>query len=95
MVGGIIVEVSEVKKSPKILYVNCMNGAEKPETYSLYVEKNKHSMKMQIGDGLSWNKKVAMWTPQRNRLCVGEEYTDNMYAGVDYDIKIPRRKSNV
>lgn len=93
MVGGKVIEVAEVPGRPEILFVDCADmprGRRKPDTCAIYVERNKTSEQIQIGDSLWWQGPYAMWTPQRNRMVETEAERRGLKCGVDYDIKIPR-----
>lgn len=87
MVGGKVIEVSECRSRPDVIFVDC---ADRPhgriETCAILVEKNVDSQKIQIGDSVWWQGQFAMWTPQRNR----QREEKDMKCGIDFDIKIPR-----
>ncbi len=91
MVGGRVVEVSEVKNRPDVLYVDCADfqyRRKRPDTCAIYIEKNRTSELIEIGDSLWWQGRFAMWTPLRN--CVPEDGGEDLRCGIDYDIEIPR-----
>lgn len=93
MVGGIVIEVSEVKGEPDILYVDCADRTTrrgKPDTCAICVQKNATSERIQIGDSLWWQGGWAMWTPKENRLTEERSTRAGHKCGVDYDIRIPR-----
>lgn len=85
MVGGIVIEVAEVRDRPDVLFVDCRETNPKyRDTCAIYVEKNETSMCIEPGDSLWWQGRWAMWTPQANRR------SEEGKCGRDYDIKIPR-----
>ena len=64
MVGGVVIEVAEVKERPDVLYVDCRGrGTERSTTCAIFVEKNETSLKIQIGDKFWWQSGTAYWTP--------------------------------
>lgn len=93
MVGGIVIEVSEVKGRPEVLFIDCRDRTYAKDTCAIYIEKNDISEQIQIGDSLWWQGRWAMWTPAENRgkTCDCREH-DNCSSrfGGDYDIQIPR-----
>lgn len=84
MVGGIVIEVAEVKDRPEVLYVDCRDTTYRKDTCAVYVERNATSEQIQIGDSVWWQCGKVYWTPQRN---IGLE---NAKCGKDYDIPIPK-----
>src|SRR5437870_1386377 len=84
MVGGMVIEVSEIKNQPNVLFVDCWDNK---DTCSILLESNKNSNKIQVGDHIWWKTKVAYWTPQKYRT---REKHKNARSGLDYDIEIPR-----
>lgn len=91
MVGGTVIEVSDVPGRPEVLFIDCadMPGkwAKKPDTCAIMVERNAASEKIQVGDSIWWQGRVAMWTPRDSR---GKYKQDDAKGGVHYDIQIPR-----
>ncbi|TXH55024.1 MAG: hypothetical protein E6Q97_09745 [Desulfurellales bacterium] len=94
MVGGIVIEVCDHPTDRHKLWVNCADRAYRkqkhPDECAIYVEKNETSARIQIGDGLWWQGRDAMWTPQENRGSQEEREKRGLKCGVDYDIRIPR-----
>lgn len=80
MVGGIVIEVCEVKHLKDALYIDC-RSREYNNTCAIYVEKNFISEKIEIGDTIWWQHKYAYWTPQNSK---------RLLCGHDYDIKIQK-----
>lgn len=95
MVGGTVIEVAEVKDRPDILFVDCRERTTgyAGSTCAIYVERNKDSERIEVGDSLWWQGGWAMWTPQANRVknCNHRHHESCNRTGIDYDIKIPRR----
>ena len=87
MIGGTVIEVSESKKRPEIVFVDCREKRSK-STCAIYVEKNANSLAIEVGDSVWWQGRLAMWTPKRN--ATGKKEDDKMICGVDYDIQIRR-----
>ena len=83
MVGGIVIEVSEIKDRPGVLYVDCRDSSYR-QTCAVLVEDNETSRKIEIGDSVWWQSGMVMWTPSPNRLKKGGK------CGVDYDVRIPK-----
>lgn len=93
MVGGTIIEVSEVAGRPEVLFVDCRDRTYSKDTCAIFVERNTESERIEIGDQLWWQGSNAYWTPQANRkpACNHREHDDcGSRSGVDYDIRIPR-----
>lgn len=93
MVGGIVIEVSEVKDQPDVLFIDCRDRTYSKDTCAIFVEKNATSEQVQIGDRIWWQGCEAMWTPDANlgKTCNCREHDDcSSRSGVDYDIRIPR-----
>lgn len=87
MIGGTVIEVSESKKRPEIVFVDCREEQSK-STCAIYVEKNKNSLAIEVGDSVWWQGRLAMWTPKRSTAVATED--EKAICGVDYDIQIPR-----
>lgn len=80
MVGGIVIEVAEVRGRSDVLFVDCRDTRSR-DTCAVYLEKNETSDKIQVGDSIWWQDRVAMWTPSGS---------ERLQGGVDCDIRIPR-----
>lgn len=81
MVGGIVIEASESKLRPELIFVDCRESG---STCGIYVEKNAASLQIEIGDFVWWQGRKAYWTP---RLPGNEERGPNC---IGRDIPIPR-----
>lgn len=81
MIGGIVVEVAEIKDRPDVLYIDCRDNVYIRETCGILVQKNEISNQIQLGDKIWWQGRWAMWTPAN---------THRGKQGVDFDIQIPR-----
>lgn len=71
MVGGTVIEVIEL---PKKIWVNVKDTTYK-DTAAIYIERNKDSERIVVGDSIWWQGKFAMWTPGTREVA---------------DVKIPR-----
>lgn len=63
MVGGIVIEVSESRTRPELVFVDVKERQAKL-TCGVYLEKNSASLQIQIGDSLWWQGRNAFWTSQ-------------------------------
>lgn len=86
VVGDMVIEVSEVKDRPEVLFVDLCDRKGK-DTCAIYVSKSVVSQRIQVGDTVWWQGLKAFWTPQRVRLA--EDATE-FDCGVHFDIEIPR-----
>lgn len=57
MIGGIVIEVANVKDRPNVLYVDCRD---RNDTCAVYVERNAKSDQIQIGDSLWWQGRFVL-----------------------------------
>jgi hypothetical protein len=92
MVGGIVIEVAEVKDQSDVLFIDC-HDRHYCETCAIYVEKNETSLRIEPGDSIWWQGRYAMWTPKANAdkpNCGHRHHVSCQRCGVDYDIRIPR-----
>lgn len=65
MVGGIVIEASESKSRPELIFVDCRGtGCERSSTCGIYVEKNPNSLAIEVGDSVWWHGRTAYWTPR-------------------------------
>lgn len=87
MVGGVVIEVCDDPECSGLLYVNVADRPySKLEECAIYVARNEHSERIEIGDRIWWQGSVAMWTPAEH----AKDGTHGKRCGVDYDIQIPR-----
>jgi hypothetical protein len=77
MVGGIVIEVAELKNRPEALFINCRES----DVCGILVENNSNSQTIEIGDSIWWHGRFAYWTPQDS---------ERTLQGINFDIKIPR-----
>lgn len=91
MVGGIVVEASEIKLMPKALFVDVRDRADSTDKCLLLLEKTPVTLCIEIGDALWWQGDIAFWTPAKVKKMSNEERKRRRYKnGIHYDIKIPR-----
>jgi len=65
VIGGIVIEASESKSRPELIFVDCRGtGCERSSTCGIYVEKNAASLQIEIGDQIWWQGRRAYWTPR-------------------------------
>jgi len=65
MVGGIVIEASESKLRPELIFIDCRGtGGERSSTCGIYVEKNAASLQIEVGDSVWWQGRKAYWTPR-------------------------------
>jgi hypothetical protein len=64
MVGGVVIEVAHF---PDKIFVDCIEPKYKKETCAIYVEKDEHSLQIEIGDRFWWQGNYAYWTPYKVR----------------------------
>lgn len=86
MVGGTVIEVVDLATK---VYVNCADkprGRKKADECAIYVKRTPESEKIEIGDSIWWQGRVAYWTTCANR----NGHNRGLECGVDYDIPIPR-----
>ncbi len=83
MVGGVVIEVSEIKSMPWALFVDCHETAYR-DTCAVLIEKNTVSLQISIGDSVWWQNGKVMWTPSAN---IGKP---NNKQGIDFDILITK-----
>lgn len=86
MVGGTVIEVVTLKEK---VYINCIDhpaGRQIGDQCAIYVERNSTSERVEIGDAIWWQGRVAYWTPCANR----SGRPKGLRCGIDYDIPIPR-----
>lgn len=91
MVGGTVVEVSEVKSQPDVLYVNCADkpkGRCKADYCAIFVKKDGNAMRIEVGDALWWQGGRAFWTPQQNRVTEHEANQRGLKQGFNWDIPL-------
>lgn len=86
MVGGTVIEVSEVSGRPEVLFVDCRDRTYAKDTCAIYVERNQTSERIELGDCVWWQGRHAYWTPQTNR----ERDEADLGCGIDFDIPLPR-----
>ena len=81
---GLIIEASESKSRPEIMYLELrLNGS--GELVRLWVEKTPESSQIEWGDFLVLkNSREALWTPRQSFEKCGAK------PGVDFDIKLTR-----
>jgi len=88
MIGGVVIE--KIVLSDRV-WVMCVERHELcHDKRALYVERNAQSERINPGDSLWWQGKVAMWTPYSIRTNHGLKNAMQFRCGVDYDIEIPR-----
>lgn len=83
MVGGIVIEASESRLRPEVVFVDCHDTKYK-QTCAILVEKNETSLKIEPGDSVWWQCGKAYWTPQ----AVRSKPIESLKCHVDYDIEI-------
>jgi hypothetical protein len=90
MVGGTVIEVVDLATQ---VYVNCADkprGRAKADECAIYVERTAESEKIEIGDAIWWQGRVAYWTPCQNRVSAQEAGRRGRRCGTDFDIAIPK-----
>lgn len=83
MVGGIVIEVSELRLRPEVIFVDTHDTKYK-QTCAILVEKNETSLKIEPGDSVWWQCGKAYWTPKAN---INKDIS-KLKCHVDYDIEI-------
>lgn len=90
MVGGKVIEIVTLERK---VWVSVRDVNHPKDTCAVYVERNKDSEAIEIGDSVWWQAGFAYWTPSANSAaeCAHREHvTCERVGGVDYDIAIPR-----
>src|SRR4030095_14596049 len=60
MIGGIVIEIIRLEDR---IWVNAKNRTYN-ETCAIYIECNRDSEAIRVGDSIWWQGQYAMWTPQ-------------------------------
>lgn len=77
MVGGTVIETIILEDK---VWVNCKDKTYK-DTCAIYVERNKDSEAIRVGDSIWWQGGYAMWTPQ-SREFADRKIERRGYSGV-------------
>jgi len=77
MVGGIVIEV--VFREDRI-FVDCRDRKYK-NTCGVYLDRNRESEQIDLGDSLWWQGQHVYWTPQGS---------EGRKQGIDFDIKFKK-----
>lgn len=86
MVGGIVIEVVTF---PDKVFVDCRDTKHR-DTCAIYVEYDKQSKHIEIGDMFWWHAGAAYWTPADNCVSREERKRRNLEGGKHYDIRLKR-----
>ena len=86
MVGGIVIEVVEQAER---VFIDCRDTKYR-DTCSIFVERDKNSERVEIGDMVWWQGHKAFWTPQANRLSEEESDKRGNKHGIHYEIVLKR-----
>lgn len=90
MVGGTVIEVVHLADR---VYINCADfpkDRKKADQCAIYVVRNEVSEKIEIGDAVWWQERLAYWTPITNRCSDEEAERKGLRQGIDWDIEILR-----
>lgn len=85
MLGGTVIEVSELRSHAGKIFIDCLefaNGMVKRNAILVYADENSKSV--QIGDMLHWRGKIACWTPSKSL----DTECSKHKQGKDYDIRL-------